>query len=395
MNREFIDFVTAHRNDDTARLLLSAHAYPDIDVPLAVQQIEGLRSASLKWPHLLDHPDFRFPPRLNREQASSFATATFKASLLPPGLLVADLTGGMGIDTLAFARTAAHVHYVELDPDLCSLMRQNSLSLGFGNISVHCDDCFRWLASHPPLDALFVDPARRNASGRKVAAFSDSQPDILAHLDLLLDSCRTLLVKASPMVDIDLASSQLRCVSDVFVVAVGGECKELLFKCSRSQSTPPLIHCFNLPPDGSPPQPSLPPFSRSDETSAHALFASSVGNYLFEPSADLMKGGGYNLIASHWNILPLGRNSHLYTSDRLIHPFPGRTFRVIQEIKLNRRCVASALPDGKAHVLTRNYPVAAATLQHQLGLREGGNLFLIATTLCGSPRGFLCSRDIA
>ena len=71
MTREFIDFVNTHLQDDTAQLLLSAARYPSIDMPAAVQQIEGLRMAAEKWPSLRQHEEYLYPPRLNREQASS------------------------------------------------------------------------------------------------------------------------------------------------------------------------------------------------------------------------------------------------------------------------------------------------------------------------------------
>ena len=67
MTRACIDFIREHLHDDTARLLLSAARYPSIDMPLVVQQIEGLRMAEEKWPSLLPHEEFLFPPRLNRE----------------------------------------------------------------------------------------------------------------------------------------------------------------------------------------------------------------------------------------------------------------------------------------------------------------------------------------
>ena len=68
--REILAFAKAHENDDVTRLLLSAARYPSIDMPAAVQQIEGLRMAREKWPSLLRCEDYLYPPRLNREQAS-------------------------------------------------------------------------------------------------------------------------------------------------------------------------------------------------------------------------------------------------------------------------------------------------------------------------------------
>lgn len=63
---------------------------------------------------------------------------------------------------------------------------------------------------------------------------------------------------------------------------------------------------------------------------------------------------------------------------------------MLKELKLNKKEIAATIPEGRADVVTRNYPVEAAALQRQLGLKEGGDLFVIATTVGTQKRGFLC-----
>ena len=377
--RETLAFAREHEGDDTTRLLLSASRYPDIDMPLAVQQIEGRRTAREKWPSLLECDTFLYPPRLNREQASSEETARYKARLLH-GASCADLTGGMGIDTLALAQQFDEVHYIERNPELCTLMEHNLRALGIGNVTVHCADSMEWLSAfRTPLSALYIDPARRSASGRKVAAFEDCEPNILQHKALLRSRCRQLVVKASPMIDIDLGIEQLDGVAEVHVVEAGGECKEVLFLCGDGGGEP-VIHC------------GAHTFTRSSEAAAEAVYCTGVRRYLYEPAPALMKASPYRSICHWYSVEKLARNSHLYTSDRLVDDFPGRRFEVRQALQLSKKEVASVLPDGRAHVVTRNYPVAAADLQRQLGLKEGGELFVVATTVGNRPCGFLCGR---
>ncbi len=381
MTKEFIDFVNAHKDEDTARLLLSAARYPSIDMPAAVQQIEGLRTAREKWPGLLACEEFFYPPRLNREQSSSEATARYKASIISSDdcqlSTIADLTGGMGVDTLAFAKVAQHVDYVERDPQLCAIMEHNLRALRIDNVSVHCADSMEWLTAAGRYDLLFVDPARRAASGRKVAAFEDCMPNILEHAEMLRMHCRLLMVKASPMIDIDLGCRQLGNVNEVHVVGVKGECKEVLFVCGEPQGEP-RITCEEVS------------FTRSEEAATEARYVKTMGRYLYEPDAMLMKGGPFKIIAVRYGIEQLGHNTHLYTSEKRLDGFPGRVFEVLQELKLSRKEVAAVIPDGKAHVVTRNYPVEAAALQRQLGLREGGDVFVVATSVGDRKCGFLC-----
>lgn len=392
VKRGILEFAREHEGEDTARLMLSAARYPDIDMAAAVQQIEGLRTAREKWPGLLACEEFLYPPRLNREQASSEETARYKANLLltafaksinpkipKAGVSVADLTGGMGIDTIAFAKVAEHVDYVERDPQLCALMEHNLKALGIGNVDVHCADSLEWIAAAGHFDLVFADPARRDSHGRKVAGFEDCTPNILEHLPLIRSHCKRLMVKASPMIDIDLACGQIGCVEEVHVVSAGGECKEVLFVCGEPQGEP-LIVCGSHR------------FTRSEEAAAAVRICDAVGRYLYEPDAALMKAGPYRSICGWYDVAMLGRNTHLYTSDNLTEDFPGRRFKVLEELKLSRKAVAAIIPDGKAHVMVRNYPIGAADLQRQLGLKEGGEQFVVATSVGSRACGFLCER---
>lgn len=392
--REMTVFAREHENDDPARLLLSAARYPDIDMAAAVQQIEGRRTAREKWPSLLQYDNYIYPPRLNREQASSEATAYNKAGIvrdLHKGscdtLDIADLTGGMGIDSIAFASIPnARVTYIERDAELCRLMEHNVKALGLSNVSVHCADSLEWLRQQDRrFDLIFVDPARRDNQGRKVAAFEECTPDILAHQELLTAKSKEILVKASPMIDISLGATQLRNVSDIYVVAVQGECKEVLFRCGKSDGET-LIHCHHLH-HGTVDDFA---FTRADEAQAQATYASEMKKYLYEPNAALMKAGPFNMLSQTEKADKLARNTHLYTSDSFIQHFPGRIFSVLAEIRLSRKEVQKCIRGGKAHVVTRNYPVAAAELQRQLGLKEGGDLFVVATTVGTKKRGFVC-----
>ena len=394
MNKEYIDFAKEHEGEDTARLLLSAARYPAIDMPAAVQQIEGLRTAREKWPRLVQCETYLYPPRLNREQASSETTARYKADLLatlhPSPANLADLTGGMGMDTMAFAQVEEQVDYVERDPQLCTLMEHNLKALGIDNVRVHCADSIEWLTQQEKaFDIIYIDPARRATSGHKVSVFEDCTPNLLEHLELIRTHCHKLLIKASPMIDIDLAVRQLGTVEKVHIVAVKGECKEVLFVCGAS-CVAPQISCVAIDKANDVAGTTTLTFTREEESRAEGCYAERVGRYLYEPDAAVMKGGPYKLLCQWYKLGKLARNSHLYTSDQRVEGFPGRVFEVLQEAKLNKKEIQTLIPEGKAHVVTRNYPLEAAVLQHQLGLTEGGDKFVIATSMGKRKCGFLC-----
>lgn len=391
MFEEIIAFAQEHSQDDPLKLVLQQKRYPGVDLSLVAQQLDGRRQAADKWPLLADCPNYFFPPKINREQSSSQATAEYKSELFNrlKGTTFADLTGGMGIDTYFIGRNTEHADYFELNPDLYSITRHNLSVLNQSQIDCHNTDSLQYLAEHDThYDVILIDPARRNSHGGKVVAFEDCTPNLLDNLALLRSRCRYLLVKASPMIDISQALQQLGSVTEISIISVGGECKEVLFLISADESERPTeIRCVNLQSD----DPSII-FSPAQEVNAAPLFATHVGQYLYEPNASIMKGGCFNLLGQQLGLAQLARNTHLYTSDTFMPEFPGRKFHVLQEMSLNAKEAKRVLPESKAHVATRNYPMAAADLQKKLKIKEGGHLFIIAATLGTKPMGWLCER---
>ncbi|MCR4659835.1 MAG: SAM-dependent methyltransferase, partial [Bacteroidales bacterium] len=234
MDEATLAFAREHVGDDVNRLLLSG--CDGVDARAAARQIEGLRTAQTKWPSLAACANVEYPPRLNCEQSSSEATARYKAAiaarLMQGGgvaATVADLTGGMGIDSWAMAAVAERVHYVELDAALCDLARRNFAALGVRNISTHCADGIAWLgAQNEQFGLIYIDPSRRDVSGRRTVALEHCRPDVLQAWPLLTSRAGRVMVKAAPMIDLAAATAQLGDVAEVHVVAVGGECKEVL-----------------------------------------------------------------------------------------------------------------------------------------------------------------------
>ena len=253
----FEEFILAHESDDTAALLLArARLSREMDDPalldLAVTTIEGRRRLLRKVPEWYAVPSLRYPTRLGPEQCSSSATATLKASIarsiasndLPR---IADLTGGLGVDTWAFSRVFGEVLYNEMNPSLAEAAKHNFAALGCHNITVRSlrlvpaaeakASVGEILGDFRP-DVIFLDPARRAEDGRKVFRLADCQPDVLQLLPELYTACPDLLLKLSPMADITQLARELPGLRAVHIVGSDGECKELLLHLQRGYSAP-------------------------------------------------------------------------------------------------------------------------------------------------------------
>ncbi len=389
-------FIAAHRRDDVRTLALQAAKYPLVDMPAALTQIAGWQTAEAKIPAWAETEGILYPPHLSMEQCSSEVTARYKARVVRKagggrGSL-ADLTGGLGIDFSFLAPHFGQATYVERQEVLCNLARHNFPLLGLGHAAVHCADGTGFLHRMPPVDWLYLDPARRDGHGGKTVAISDCEPDIAALEPLLLEKAGRVLVKLSPMLDLTQALHTLKHVAGAHLVSAGNECKELLLLLERNRCLPPddvPVCCVNLPASAE-----AFTFTRREEQNAPCTYADAPRAYLCEPNASLLKAGAFRSLSHVYKVEKLHPNSHLYTSDARIPDFPGRMFRIDGYCGFGKKEV-KALLDGvkKANLTVRNFPATVADLRKRLRLGEGGDAYLFATTLNDGRKVLLrCSK---
>ncbi|QNH62857.1 class I SAM-dependent methyltransferase [Hymenobacter sediminicola] len=383
-------YVAEHLHDDPAQLALQARRYPGLPIPDLVRQIQARQKARPKVPAWADNPDLIFPPALSVEQASSARTAAFKASLVSGQRLV-DLTGGFGVDVSCFAEQVAEVHYVERNAALAEVVRFNLTHLGVRNVQYHAVDAVNFLRSTPDtFDWIYLDPARRDTAARKIFRLQDCEPDVLRLMPLLLHKGRRVLLKTSPMLDIEQAILELRQVRRLWVVAVDNECKEVLYELGPEPAVDPERYTVNLRRDGTQQEFRM---NRAREARAIPRYAEPQ-QYLYEPNVAVLKAGGFRSVGTAFELLKLHQHSHLYTSDVLRTDFPGRIFRIRAVEKYDGVALKAHLgTDGRAHVTTRNFPDTVAEFRHRTGIREGGEIYLFATTnLEGKLMVLVCEK---
>lgn len=390
-------FITQHRQDDVRRLALGTLP-EEIDARWCLQQIEGWQLASRKLPQWAATEGLWFPPRLSLEQCSGQAAARYKCSiverLLPTATQrrsMADLTGGFGVDFSYMAPLFGAARYYEQNAELCRIAAHNFLLLGLNQANVVCADTSVEPAWHnADHSLLYLDPARRDVGGRKTIAIEDCTPDVVAMQSGLLQSAPVVMIKLSPMLDIRMALRRLSNVSEIHIVSVKGECKELLLVLTALQA-PLHIYCVNLESHDAP--------FVSDAAAAWAVqpkFCDEIGAFLYEPGASLLKGGVQDAVAAHHNLLKLHRDSHLYTSNTLCPDFPGRIFSVEGHCGFSKGELRSLIGDmAQANLTVRNFPATVAELRKRLKLREGGETYLFATTACGAGRVLIKCRRAA
>ena len=421
------EFVKQFRQADPRKLALQASRYPDVDMPYALNQIQGWQTALRKLPSWAACDGVVYPPHLNMEQCSSEATARYKqqvarrwAERIPNAsrTSMTDLTGGFGVDFSFTSRCFDCATYVERNASLCEVVGANLPRLGIRNAQVECAEAEAVLEQMEPQTMIFLDPARRDEHGAKTVLIADCTPDVCQLLPCLMQKSQFVMLKLSPMLDwhkaiVDLDGK----VREVHIVSADGECKELLLvlapdgtpevqvfcvdilskpdsqgvyprsefvysiatnvqeevmennsKSENSTSAQPTNSTFNIQ------HSTLPPATNSTFNIQHSTF-------LYEPNASVMKAGCFDEIARAYGVSAISRNSHLFLSDREIDGFPGRSFAIDAVTTMNKRQLRQTLSGMKqANIAVRNFPLSVAELRKRLKLNDGGDTYIFATT---------------
>ena len=397
MSPETRAFIDAHAGDNVQKLALQAARHPHVDMATAIVQIAARQKAVHKLPAWSRTDGLRYPPHLSMEQCSSEVTARYKATLVPAHLKekgFTDLTGGFGVDFCYLAAGFAEATYVERNAALCELAEHNMPHLGLPEAHIVHADAVTHLATMSEQGVIFIDPARRDVRGRKTVLIEDCEPDIKGMQELLLQKAERVIVKLSPMLDITQAVNTLPHVCEVHVVAVAGECKELLLVMEREAcSADARIHCINLPALPTETYPDALHFTLQEECACPCLMAQEPGRYLYEPNSAIMKAGAFRTVAHRYGVQKLHPNSHLYTSEQPVKGFPGRCFEIVKHGNFGRRELRELheqLP--KANLTVRNFPASVEELRKRMKLQDGGEEYLFATTLTEERKCWIWGR---
>lgn len=448
------EFIETHFNDDTDRLLFRKAKWPDVNAEMAVSTILGHRKLRDKVPSWYGNAGLVFPSSLSVEQCSSEFTAESrvrtmrellfravpcsKEALSRPNaadtdgpqtadlaeLKIADLTGGLGVDSYVFSRHFGKVLYNEMNPVLADAACHNFSVLDCSNITVSCSriECPEVLPSGFSPDIIYLDPARRAADGKKVFRIEDCQPDIMQLKDSLLQIARLVAVKLSPMADIDIVVRSLgpHC-RRIDVVSSSNECKEVVAYLDREYDGECTI-CAKCSGKGE----FL--FTRTEENAADAILPgqglnrimSESGTFLLEPDRALLKAGAFRLPCRRFAIAMLDRSTHFYITSSLCiptisqapcsagsdcisgSPIAGnvsaagnpelqdffRIFRIIKVLPLDKNGIRTAGKDfPQADVTARNVPMGSDELRRRLKVQPSGRYHIFGLKVTAAQAG--------
>lgn len=382
-----VDFIDDYFDVSPDLLVLRHKGRFDFDISGVAQLLHLYHKAKNKlptWVHkrcALDAKTF--------EQSTSEAIAIFKASLFGGELLI-DLTSGLGVDATAFSKTFNTVIAFDQSPLVCSLFSFNLERMGIKNVKVFnnsSSDFAQYVSTRP--DLIYLDPDRRpNDVGRKIL-LEAYHPNIIEIRHNLLEISERVLVKLSPMVDLNYVRTRLPEVSKVWVISERNEVKEVLVLLERL-STDLLITAADIMND------EVKTFSGGIQETLNLTENISAYNYLFEPGKAIIKSGLSEQYAFELGLTGLANQSHYYLSNEVKFSAIGRWFEIIMVLPVQWKLIVRTLKQEKisaVSVAKRYFPESVEVIKKRLKLKDGGDKMLLFTTLQnGEKRCFLVKR---
>ncbi len=290
---------------------------------------------------------------------------------------VADLTCGLGADAMAFASLGLRVLAFERDEGTALLADHNVRHWDEARV-VHADAMETLGRGDINVDALFADPARRNARGRRhdPRDYSPPLPDVLA----LRERWPQLGIKVGP----GIAHEDVPPDAEAQWVSVDGDVVEAglwMGGLARHHEHSALV-------------------LRGSE--AHVLDGSPVpgeagpvGEYLMEPDGAVIRAGLVGPLSESLGARLLDPQIAYLTADSAIQSPFAATFRIVESLAYSEKRLASALAArgvGTAEIKKRGMDVDPAVLRRKLKLKGDASATVILTRIGDSRIAFIAER---
>ncbi|MGL2986141.1 THUMP-like domain-containing protein [Flavobacterium sp. RSSA_27] len=365
------NFINDQLQQNFAKVAFQKNPFPSIEWLAILNQIESKTKAKEKLPTWFATKNILYPPKISIEQTSSEITARYKSNLIS-GTTLIDLTGGFGVDDFYFSKKFKTVVHCEINAELSAISAHNFKQLNALNIECKIGDSDLFLKQTDQVwDWIYIDPSRRNESKGKVFMLKDCLPNVPENIDFYFSKSNAILIKTAPLLDISAGLSELKNVKTIHIIALNNEVKELLWELKKDYTGNVTIKTVNS--------------TKETEEKFEIPKNDSVANYgvpevyLYEPNSAIMKSGAFNAISTSFNLNKLHAHSHLYTNTELIE-FPGRRFKIDQQLNYNKTALKNILAHQKANITTRNFPESVENIRKKWKIKEGGNIYCFFTT---------------
>ncbi len=253
---------------------------------------------------------------------------------------IADISCGIGGQTIFLAMECDHVYAIEIDPEKIAYAKENCKNYGLDNVTFICGDALdpKVINSLPELDAVFCDPAR--PPGEKERDINNLSPPIAEVLDAYKGKTSSIVFEAPPQ----LTPMRIPFDCEKEYLSLNGQLNrlDLYFGSLNENESSAVVLPLNvkLTPDKKCTQQiSSLDLPSVRETHAYEPEPSVVQADLLCEFADVIRKE--NATAS---VLPIDKKRILITSDRSIrHPFAKNHYIILNTMDLNPKGINRTL----------------------------------------------------
>jgi len=374
-------FIEKNINKSIPDLILKGSPFQHIDIKDIVNQIIGKKKAKKKLPRWYKNEKVVYPQKLNLEQTSSEITALHKSKLVS-GQNLLDMTGGFGIDSYYFSKKVNTLIYTELNPELCKIVKHNIKVFKVDNFEITNEDSIDLLQKNSQVyNWIYIDPSRRNEN-TKVFQLKDSLPNIIDHLKVIEEKSEKLMLKTSPMYDLDMGYKELIGVKEVHIISVKNEVKELLWIIDWRKQNSKTIKIYNYQTKK---KYSFISIDENKEQLAR-IELSKCSQYLYELDSGIMKSGLNDIIGMRYKLKKLEQHTNLYTSEKRILSIPGKIYKVKTIESINYKKIRKVIKGNQVNLISKNFQLNTDELQKKLKCTIGGksDYLIFAKTIEGN-----------
>jgi len=338
--------------------------------------------------------DQLFADREAAEQAAHEVVAAHTAVRFAGCSLVADLGCGMGADTLALARclgaSGGAVLAVDRDPGRLAMVRANAAVLRLSErVRLQQADIDGWELP-ADIDGVWLDPARRDGSGRRTHPEAWAPP--LSRALALAANVPRAGVKVAPGIELRLLDGAGPAPWEIEFVSLNRSLRAAVLWLGAAVTTPRRATIL---------EPSGIAHTLTGDAGEGPARVAPPGGWLYDPDPAVGRAGLVRQLAHDLAAWQLdARTAYLSSDEAIATPF-ARQLRILAALPFSERGVLTAAREAgcvRIEVERRASPVDTNALERRLnaGLPGGaGRVGTVALTHAGRQHlALLCEAEV-
>ncbi len=358
--------------------------------PIAATQHELQKKALKKIPSFI-HAGCILEKRAY-EQCTSEDVAIWKAHFFQSKKLLI-LTGGLGVDEWAWAKTGTEVTSIEIDSNLNHLAKYNFDKLNI-NINRQTLDANDFISANDlsQFDLIYIDPDRRDGNTRITNQVASYSPNIFKIIQQNQNNQLNWLIKLSPMVDADFIENHLPGNKTYYAIVVKQEVKELMVHVQFTENTSKIKREVVTIDEKQ--------YKYSSKIFNEAQLEKSTEEFIFEPNSGIMCLKSNRYLHELDGFTPLNIQHTFFKCNVIIPAEMGRSFLPIHKGPisggLNKigKIIKSEYNIKAASITARECKLTTEEIRKSLGLKESDTHFLILTKRGNDFLAWVCVKPI-